>query len=66
MLVGLVAAWREAQKRGTLGSAADFVGNLAKLVEALGGQATSVVLFAFGTLLVFLGGVILGVSALLS
>ena len=64
MLVGLFAAWGEARKRGELGGASGFVEALAKLVEALSGQRTSLVLFTFGTLLVFLGGVILGVGAL--
>ena len=60
MLAGIVAALGEARRRGTLSDATDFIGKLAKLVEVLSEQRTSIVLFTFGTLLVFLGGLFLG------
>ena len=66
MLAGIVAALGEARRRGTLSEATDFIDKLAKLVEVLSEQRTSIVLFAFGTLLIFLGGLFLGVSGLTS
>jgi hypothetical protein len=63
ILVGLVAGWKEAKKRGTLGQAGDFAKGLAEIVKALGGQPTSVVFFTFGTLLVFIGSLILAGGA---
>jgi hypothetical protein len=66
VLLGSVAAWKEAKQAGLLGEPSDFVSALASLVTALGKARTSVVYFAFGTLLIFLGGVFLGVSELVA
>lgn len=66
MLAGTAMALGELRRAGRLGAASDFVDALARLVKALAGQRSSVVLFTFGTLLVFLGAVILGASSLLS
>lgn len=63
VLVGIVMAWEEFQSTKTLG-AAGFLEQLANLLKALAGQPKSVVLFTFGTVLIFLGGVIAGVSGL--
>jgi hypothetical protein len=62
MLVGVIFALREAG--GVLGGAADFVDALTRLLRALAGRPQSTVLFTFGTLMVFLGGLIAGVSGL--
>jgi len=51
ILAGLVIAWQESS---TL-SAGGFVEALTSLVQALRDSRPSLVLFAFGTLLVFLG-----------
>lgn len=59
ILAGMVVGWREAKKAGRLGQAGDFARALAEVVKALGGQPTSVVFFTFGTLLVFIGFLIL-------
>jgi hypothetical protein len=64
MLAGIVAALGEARRRGTLSTVSDFIDKLAKLVEVLSEQRTSIVLFTFGTLLVFIGGIVLGVTGL--
>lgn len=62
MLVGVAIAWQEWQdSRRRLGPT-EFVNSLAALLKALAGQPTSTALFAFGTLLVFLGGIIAGVG----
>jgi hypothetical protein len=64
ILVGMVAGWREAKMAGTLGQASDFAKALAEVVRALGGQPTSVVFFTFGTLLVFIGFLVLAGGAI--
>jgi hypothetical protein len=61
MLGGLLVALRKARRDGELG-ASDFVSSVAELVGALSGQNTSLVLFSFGTVMVFLGGLLLGVA----
>jgi len=58
MLVAMVAALRESRMSGRLSAAADFIDALRKLVEQLANGRTSLVLFAFGTIMVFLGGVV--------
>jgi len=62
MLVGVIIVWGESRQQ--LGLASDFVDCLAKLLEALADKCQSTVLFTFGTLLVFLGGLIAGVGEL--
>lgn len=64
MLAGVVMVWREWRRARTLSEAAEFVNALTDLLKALGGKPTSTVLFTFGTLLVFLGGLIAGVGGL--
>lgn len=64
MLVGLVAGWREAKRKGLLSPVSSFVDALTKLLIAAAGQPLSTVLFTFGILLIFLGGIIAGVSGL--
>lgn len=59
ILAGMAAGWKEARKGGRLSQAANFAKALAEIVKALGGQPTSVVFLTFGTLLVFIGFVIL-------
>ncbi|MER6031680.1 hypothetical protein [Streptomyces sp. NPDC001851] len=59
IIVGLIAALREARISGTLGDASEFVDSIRKLVRELANGRASLAFFAFGTILVFLGGVIL-------
>jgi hypothetical protein len=67
VVMGMCFAWREFKERRTLnGDAADFVKSLSELVKALSGQPRSLLCFTFGSLLIFLGGVIAGVSGLTS
>lgn len=62
-LVGIYFAWSEFEHTKTLGPS-KFVAALADLIRAIAGQPKSVILFTFGTLLIFLGGIIAGVSGL--
>lgn len=65
MLVGLFVALQEYKRRGLLGNGtAKFIDSLAKLVQVLADKPLSLKLFAFGTLLVFIGGTIAGVGGL--
>lgn len=63
VLVGIGFSWSEYRKDKELGPSG-FVQALADLVKAIAGQPRSIVCFTFGTLLIFLGGVIAGVAGL--
>jgi hypothetical protein len=64
-LAGVAMVWREySDSRRKLGGAAGFVDSLTKLLAELARHPRSTVLFTFGTLLVFLGGLIAGVGGL--
>jgi hypothetical protein len=65
ILVGVVMAWREYRINRQLGPT-DFVNALKDLVIALANTRPSLALFAFGTLLVFLGGIMAGVAGFTS
>lgn len=68
MLFGLFVGWREAKKKGKLGKlnlVSDFVNSLKGLIRALADESFSTVLFTFGILLIFLGGVIAGAGGLI-
>lgn len=62
MLFGLYVGWRE--NKGLLGVGSDFMDSLRQLLPVLEGQPFSTVLFTFGILLIFLGGIIAGVGGL--
>jgi hypothetical protein len=64
IIFGIFFSLAEYKKEKELGDAASFVDSLAGLVKAISGQPRSVVFFTFGTLLIFLGGIIAGVSGL--
>lgn len=64
VLAGLGMIWAEFRNAQNLGGTSDLVGKLADLIRALAGQPRSTVLFSFGFLLIFLGGVIAGVGGL--
>ncbi|RIT44612.1 hypothetical protein [Mycobacteroides abscessus] len=65
VLFGVGFAWGEFQANRKLdGGATEFVKALTALVKALAKQPRSVVCFTFGTLLIFLGGLISGVTGL--
>lgn len=64
VLFGIVFAWGEYKREKTLG-ATEFVEALANLLKALAGQPRSVYCFTFGTILIFVGGIMCGVSGLL-
>ncbi len=66
VLLGAAVAWKEAKQANRLGATSDFVTALSSLVTALGEARTSVVFFAFGTLLIFLGGLFVGVADLIA
>lgn len=59
MLFGVFVGFREARRAGTLGQASDFVDSIARLVSAIADARTSVILFAFGVILVFIGALVL-------
>lgn len=61
VLIGAGMALREG---GILGEASDFVDSLTNLVHEIADKRPSLALFTFGTLLVFLGGIIAGVAGL--
>ncbi|MBO3752519.1 hypothetical protein J5X84_41230 [Streptosporangiaceae bacterium NEAU-GS5] len=63
VFVGVVFSWAEYRGAKTLG-ASDFVKAIADLVRAIAGQPRSVICFAFGTVLIFLGGIVAGVGGL--
>lgn len=65
VLVGVVMVWQDWRASRSLSQGSDFVTALAELLEALAGKPPSTVLFTFGTLLVFLGGIIAGAQGLL-
>jgi len=64
MIAGIFFSFAEYQKDKELSGPTDFVNALAGLIKALSGQPRSTVCFTFGTLLIFLGGVIAGVAGL--
>lgn len=68
ILLGAVAAWKEARRAGLMSQASDLIDSLTGLVKALGApnMRTSMIYFAFGTLLVIIGGVFLGISDLVA
>lgn len=64
IVLGMVFAWREYQQRRTLGPT-KFVKEVRKLVVAIAeSDRPSLGCFAFGTILVLVGGIISGVNAL--
>lgn len=65
ILAGLAMAWGEYKQGRSLGGT-EFVQALRDLVVAIAGKRGSLILLTFGTLLVFLGGVIAGVGGLTS
>jgi hypothetical protein len=64
VLVGVFFSFAEYQKDKELNGPEGFVNALAGLIKALSGEPRSTVCFTFGTLLIFLGGVIAGVAGL--
>lgn len=64
ILSGIFFSFAEYKNNKELSGADSFVDALSGLVKALAGQPRSIVCFAFGTLLIFLGGVIAGISGL--
>jgi hypothetical protein len=64
ILLGMVLAWGEYKQRRTLG-ATDFVRAVKDLVVAIAeSDRPSLGCFAFGTILVLIGGIIAGVGGL--
>jgi uncharacterized membrane protein len=64
ILLGMVLAWGEYKQRRTLG-ATDFVREVKDLVVAIAeSDRPSLGCFAFGTILVLIGGIIAGVGGL--
>jgi hypothetical protein len=65
ILVGVIISWQEFRQSRTLG-VTSFVQALKDLVLAVANKGPSLMLLAFGTLLVFLGGVFAGAGGLTS
>jgi TRAP-type C4-dicarboxylate transport system permease large subunit len=66
IILGMVLAWGEYQRRKTLGDATEFVKAMKDLVVALAeSDRPSLACWAFGTILVVIGGVMSGVTSLL-
>lgn len=64
ILLGMVFAWGEYKQRKTLGPT-EFVKAIKDLVVAIAeSERPSLACFAFGTILVVIGGIISGVSGL--
>jgi uncharacterized membrane protein len=66
VLTGIFFSFAEYQNDKELDGPEGFVKALTGLVKALSGEPRSTVCFTFGTLLIFLGGVIAGVAGLTS
>lgn len=65
ILEGGVLAWGEYKRRKTYGGAAEFVNAVKDLVVAIAESGRpSLGCFAFGTILVFIGGIVAGVGGL--
>jgi hypothetical protein len=63
-LLGAIVAWGEFRQRRRMGVATGFLKALTEFVRVVADKRPSLGLMAFGVLLVFLGGVIAGVSGL--
>jgi hypothetical protein len=64
MLAGVVFSWKEYKDRQTLG-ATEFVQSIRDLVVAIAeSKSPSLACFAFGTIMVVVGGVISGATAI--